>query len=273
MRYFKLFLIFTSLLLFLIACEEKGTSTGTTPTEANTPPVASFTVSASTGNCPFKVTFNASGSTDPGTQITSHSFRSKSITHYQWDFGDGNSKSGVTVNHTYRAGGKFNAKLTVTDDKGAKSSASKTITVKSLTGGWKGYLYLGWVDIELKFYLIQGGNDGRDLTGETMWKYMGQGLYSDDITGRYKTDGTIDMMWKDKSGHYASVIVKGEPNNTFDRIDGNFYQSGFSGQRFTVKKVSDKPKIPTSFNELIIKDLQSIATSNNRFDLLLQLKK
>jgi PKD repeat protein len=221
------------------------------------------------GNCPFKVTFNASASTDPGNQLSGQSLHSKSISSYQWDFGDGETKNGKTVNHTYRSGGKFTAKLTVTDDKGATASATKIINIRSLSGGWKGYLYMGWVDIQLKLYFIQ---DDRDLTGETQWKYMGQGLYSDDITGRYKTDGTIDMMWKDKSGYYASVIVKGEPNATFNRIDGNFYQSGFTGQRFTIQKVSDKEQIPAVSNELVINNLQTLG-SRNRFDLLLHLKK
>jgi PKD repeat protein len=265
MRFLKVIFLCFLLITGLLACNDKESST--TPTESNSPPIASFTINSSAGNCPFKVTFNASSSTDPGYLLSSQSLSSKSISNYHWDFGDGESKSGKTVNHTYRSGGKFTAKLTVTDDKSATASSSKTITVRSLSGGWKGYLYLGWINIPIKLYLIQ---DDRDLTGETQWKYMGQGLYSDDITGRYKTDGTIEMMWKDKSGYYASVIVKGEPNVNFNRIDGNFYESGFNGQRFTFQKVNDKEEIPAA--SLAINNVQ-ILSSQNRFDLLLQLKK
>ncbi len=52
------------------------------------------------------VTFDGSGSYDPDGFIVD----------YSWDFGDGDSAGGVTVNHTYLEAGEFYATLTVMDD-------------------------------------------------------------------------------------------------------------------------------------------------------------
>jgi len=249
-------------MLVFIACEDEVTTT--TPTQTNTPPTATFTVSASTGNCPFKVTFDASGSTDPGNAITNQSVRSQSINSYEWDFGDGNSKRGKTVSHIYRAGGKYTAKLTVTDNQGAKTTSTKTITVRALTGGWKGWLDWDGEDVQLKLYLTQAD---RDLTGRVIWKYEGQTIYDDEIIGRYKLDETIDMRWDDVRRLYTAVIIEAEPTKTFDRIDGRMYESGFVGQTFVIQKVNDKEVIPAAPNELIILDMPTIH-SPNRTDLL-----
>jgi len=54
-----------------------------------------------------------------------------SVAGYAWDFGDGGSGTGKSVAHTYSAAGSFVVKLTVTDDKGATDSVSKTVVVSS----------------------------------------------------------------------------------------------------------------------------------------------
>ncbi|MEU6645143.1 PQQ-dependent sugar dehydrogenase [Saccharomonospora sp. NPDC046836] len=64
------------------------------------------------------VTFDGSGSIDfDGDQL-----------RYDWDFGDGQTGSGVRVSHTYAAGtDRFTARLTVSDDLGAGSTADITV--------------------------------------------------------------------------------------------------------------------------------------------------
>lgn len=70
-------------------------------------PVASFTVSPSTGDYPLLVSVDASASSDPDGSITS----------YVWNWGDGSStSSGVTAQHTYQSHGTHNIILTVYDD-------------------------------------------------------------------------------------------------------------------------------------------------------------
>lgn len=98
----------------------------------NTPPVARFTVSPSSGIAPLTVLFDASGSLDPDGYITS----------YIWTFGDGASGSGVTVSHTYSSAGTYTVELMVTDDAGATGTDSAILSVSppptpGLVAWWK----------------------------------------------------------------------------------------------------------------------------------------
>ncbi|HAK95680.1 MAG TPA: hypothetical protein DCM87_11920 [Planctomycetes bacterium] len=83
------------------------------------PPTASFTAVPLSGKAPLAVAFDASASTDDGT-----------IVSYAWEFGDGQTGTGVQTTHTYETEGIFTAKLTVTDDTGLPAAASAVITVE-----------------------------------------------------------------------------------------------------------------------------------------------
>jgi len=65
------------------------------------------------------VTFNASASISDNGYIIS----------YEWDFGDDTNDTGIVVNKVYEAAGNYTVTLTVTDNKGAKDTTSKLITV------------------------------------------------------------------------------------------------------------------------------------------------
>lgn len=68
-----------------------------------------------------------------GTQATAHLDASTSddfdgwIVDYAWDFGDGETGSGVTVDHTYVMPGTYTVTLTVTDDLGSTGSTSRVL--------------------------------------------------------------------------------------------------------------------------------------------------
>ncbi|MFC0036739.1 PKD domain-containing protein [Actinomadura rayongensis] len=81
----------------------------------NEKPTASFTTDCGALACAF----DGSGSGDPDGTIAS----------YAWDFGDGQTGTGATANHTYAAAGTYTVKLTVTDDDGATAEKSDTVTV------------------------------------------------------------------------------------------------------------------------------------------------
>ena len=51
------------------------------------------------------------------------------IVAYEWDFGDGTTASGAVVSHAYASAGDYTVRLTVTDDDGAKTSATHGIRV------------------------------------------------------------------------------------------------------------------------------------------------
>jgi PKD repeat protein len=81
----------------------------------NTPPVAIFTEAITN----LSAAFDASGSSDPDGTVAS----------YAWDFGDGTTGTGATPSHLYTTGGTYTVALTVTDNQGAATSISHTITV------------------------------------------------------------------------------------------------------------------------------------------------
>jgi len=85
---------------------------------ANTPPTAFFTFSCNGLTCEF----NASGSTDDGA-----------IVSYSWDYGDGNTGSGMVppLGHTYSTPDIYPVTLTVTDDDGAPDTATAQIQTKN----------------------------------------------------------------------------------------------------------------------------------------------
>ena len=89
----------------------------------NSPPVASFTATPSSGNAPLNVSFDASSSYDPDGSITS----------YTWSFGDGGSGSGVAATHTYSNPGTYIARLTVSDNHGATGTATHSVIVQTPT--------------------------------------------------------------------------------------------------------------------------------------------
>jgi endonuclease I len=82
----------------------------------NSPPSASFSVVCNDLSCSFNDT---SGDSD-GT-----------IVNTQWTFGDGNTASGSAAQHNYLADGSYMVTLTVTDDGGASSQASSTVSVSA----------------------------------------------------------------------------------------------------------------------------------------------
>ncbi len=86
----------------------------------NEPPTADFTFSADD----LEVGFDGTTSTDgDGT-----------INGYSWDFGDGQTSTAASPDHTYAASGSYQVRLTVTDDDGDSDSVTKTVTVASNVG-------------------------------------------------------------------------------------------------------------------------------------------
>ncbi|SHO51449.1 PKD domain-containing protein [Desulfopila aestuarii] len=102
--------------------DNESTPIVVTPTTIiNQPPSASFTASPSQGASPLTAIFDASSSQDPDGTITS----------YSWNFGDGTTGSGKSVQHIYTNAATYTATLQVTDDGGASSPlASKSILVE-----------------------------------------------------------------------------------------------------------------------------------------------
>ena len=112
-----------------------------TITPVNDPPLAGFTYSCTGLSCTF---------TDTSTDADG------SVTGWNWDFGDGSSSSLAGPSHPYAGAGTYTVILTATDNEGAPTSSSRSVTVNAgdstppsaptnLAGmGAKGKVSLSW---------------------------------------------------------------------------------------------------------------------------------
>ena len=96
---------------------ENGTKSKSTNFMLNKPPVAAMIVPTE-ANSGQVIAFKSTGSTDEG-----------SIVEFKWEFGDGKSLTGASVNYGYVLPGTYTIKLTVTDNLGAKTSIQNSIIV------------------------------------------------------------------------------------------------------------------------------------------------
>ncbi len=93
------------LALFLAAC---GSATA---------PRAEFTTSKTFDYPPLEVTLDASSSSSPNGAIVS----------YDWDFGDGDTATGITATHTYTEKGVYDITLVVTDSTGKTGVRTRSV--------------------------------------------------------------------------------------------------------------------------------------------------
>ena len=98
-----------------------ASSTSALTVNENQAPTAKFNVSPTAGAKNTLFTFDATGSTDPGSTVAT----------YKWDFGDGQTGNGRVVTHRFSRGGTFTVTLTVTDSNNASNSISRQIEVAS----------------------------------------------------------------------------------------------------------------------------------------------
>ncbi|MEO5824152.1 MAG: PKD domain-containing protein [Vicinamibacteraceae bacterium] len=112
----------------LVVTNDRGLSNSTTQavTVNGVPnPTAGFELSPANPGVNQQVFFDANASAAaPG----------RTISRYDWNFGDGFSGNGVTESHRFARAGSFTVTLTVTDSAGRTSTASKTVTVGNTVG-------------------------------------------------------------------------------------------------------------------------------------------
>ena len=150
---------------------------------SNQPPVASFTAECSELIC----TFDASASGDPDGEITT----------YDWDFGDGQTATGVTASHSYAADGAYDVVLTVTDDGGALGTASETVTVSGSGGAITltvvGYKVKGVQKADLSWSGASSATVDVLRDGAKITTTANDGAYTDEINVRGLTSYTYQV--------------------------------------------------------------------------------
>ncbi len=85
----------------------------------NQKPTADFYYAPTNATENIKITFDGSLSSDPDGEIVS----------WDWRFSDGDSGSGVTIRRAFSLAGIYDVILTVTDDRGAKATTTKQVSV------------------------------------------------------------------------------------------------------------------------------------------------
>jgi len=95
------------------------------------------------------VVFSGSGSSDPDGSIVS----------WVWDFGDGNTGNGETVQHSYSNTGTFTVALTVTDNDGLKGTDTAIVTIMDAPQvSFDSATYIGLVDPAIVTLVNGAGN-------------------------------------------------------------------------------------------------------------------
>ena len=114
--------------IFLVACggggggeETPGPNPGPTPVPTNNPPTISLTV-PSNAQVGSALVLDGSASTDPdGDALT-----------FDWNFGDGTRGGTNKLAHIFATAGTFSVTLTVTDSRGAVSTAQRSVVVQAI---------------------------------------------------------------------------------------------------------------------------------------------
>jgi hypothetical protein len=133
---------------------------------------------------------------------------------YAWSFGDGQTSSGRTPWHHYKAG-EYTASLTVTDGGGASIAPfSRTLTVRKL--------------VEIRLWspadLIVTDPDGFVLT-KNVSEVSGMSYWELDINDDNETEDLV-AIWEQKTGEYLITVIpepEADPTDTYtlEIISGN----------------------------------------------------
>ncbi|WP_282079992.1 expansin EXLX1 family cellulose-binding protein [Aquimarina algiphila] len=201
----------------------------------NIAPVADFTATPTLGIAPVTVSFDASASSDAnGDTLT-----------YTWDFGDGNTGSGITVVHEYITVGKYTAILTVSD--GSKTG-TKTTTINVTDGNGGVSCAFGTPTTEAlpainsafeNIYVI--GNGGPNLDNATNftinWDLANNGLYQFSLgTNNGIPDWYINLLPKITQNFNTTKPSITITDSGFTGLDGAYWTTVDTGNFVLVSK-------------------------------------
>ncbi|WP_299437840.1 cellulase family glycosylhydrolase [uncultured Aquimarina sp.] len=196
---------------------------------------ANISTDITSGVAPTIINFDASGSTvSDGSALV-----------YSWDFGDGTSGSGITINHEYTNPGSYSAILTVSNTDGISDTDTTTITItESNTGGDCAFgaplsnplptiANMAYTKI---YVLGTGGPDLSNVTNFTInWDLQNNGLWQFSMN----TNNGIPSWWNDLKNNVTSQnFNSAQPSVTlsgtgFPNFDGG-YSATIDGDNFAL---------------------------------------
>ncbi|PZX55861.1 PKD domain-containing protein, partial [Algoriphagus chordae] len=175
----------------------------------NGAPLAFATADVVEGMNPLTVSFDGSASVSDGT-----------ITEYLWDFGNGDTATGMTTVYTYTTKGEFTATLTITDDNSLTDQVALQIVVlenNAPIAVATSTVTEGTVPLEVSF----DGSGSSDLEGDISYAWtFGDGATATGInpSHTFTTEGTYTVVLTvtDESGLTATseleIVVATMPN-------------------------------------------------------------
>jgi prepilin-type N-terminal cleavage/methylation domain-containing protein len=207
--------------------------------EPNRTPNASFKHTCSPPSC----SFDATESHDEDGDIVS----------YSWEFGDGNTGSGVTESHVFATYGTYAVTLTVVDDGGAASSSTQFISVT--TGNANPAASFTHSCSGLTCTFAGSGTDSDGTIAGYAWTF-GDGDSStagDTVTHTYATAGaySVTLTVTDNEGAIGSHSAIVNPNTSAGSVivsledvstakNNNFY---YARVQITVKNSDGSPAV------------------------------
>ncbi len=149
------------------------------------------------------IEFNASGSYDSDGTIQA----------YEWNFGDGNTATGMTVNHSYTSAGKYTVTLTVTDDSGDSDTDTVNVTVEEPQEDTEPPTADAGSDLAVgvgeNFTLDASSSaDNVGIVNYT-WTIEGENYHGVEVTHNFSTEGnyTVTLTVSDEAGNTDSDTV------------------------------------------------------------------
>jgi PKD repeat protein len=212
----------------------------------NSPPLAAFEWSPNVPQIGQTVTFDASASSDAeGT-----------LSGFLWDFGDGHTASGASVQHAFPTSGTRAVTLTVTDSEGVTTSVQHTVRVNAVPAAVFTFAALDRAPGQpfnvplLGQRVAFSGNNSSDSDGTIAayeWDFNGDGVFSDDnrpsLITNLMTPGivTIGLRVTDSDGathvYRQPVRVDQLPTPSFTFTP----TSPVAGQRTSFQSTSSDP--------------------------------
>lgn len=166
----------------------RGNVYGPRPPSGTRLPVARARVTPMFADATQAVQFDGSASSAPHGAVRT----------YEWDFGDGETGTGVSATHVYNRVGRYNATLRVTDERGVPEQTTVPVTVYPAPGR---FVLDFWVRDSYRgssagYYRKESLIDGKvvwrdDVAGDDGWQHV-----SVDVTNAVQDRTSIDLEFK-----------------------------------------------------------------------------